>query len=40
MINFILAGVNYVGPMKEILTANRDLRKSRILDMGTCGGHW
>jgi hypothetical protein len=38
MIQFLFAGNNYVGPVKEILTGGP--RKSKVLDLGTGGGHW
>jgi hypothetical protein len=38
MIQFLFAGKNYVGPVKEILTGGP--RKSKVLDLGTGGGHW
>ncbi|KZP09273.1 S-adenosyl-L-methionine-dependent methyltransferase [Athelia psychrophila] len=38
MIQFLLAGANYVGPVKNIISVNS--AKSDILDMGTGGGNW
>ncbi|KAF7976349.1 hypothetical protein HWV62_5921 [Athelia sp. TMB] len=40
VVNWIFAGKNYVGPVKEILSINRGHRKSRVLDLGTGGGNW
>lgn len=38
MLQFLFAGKNYVGPIKEILT--RDVGRPRVLDLGTGGGLW
>jgi hypothetical protein len=40
MLQFLFAGKNYVGPVKEILTSDGGRRKSKVLDLGTGGGHW
>lgn len=39
MLQFLFAGKNYVGPVKETLDGG--LRpKPKVLDLGTGGGHW
>jgi hypothetical protein len=40
MLQFLFAGKNYVGPVKEILTVDGGPRKPKVLDLGTGGGHW
>jgi len=40
MLQFLFAGKNYVGPVKEILTSDRGARKPKVLDLGTGGGNW
>ncbi|KAF7965826.1 hypothetical protein HWV62_41266 [Athelia sp. TMB] len=40
VVNWIFAGKNYIGPVKEVLSLNRGRRKSRVLDLGTGGGNW
>ena len=40
MLQFLFAGKNYVGPVTEILTSDGGPRKSKVLDLGTGGGHW
>jgi len=40
MLQFLFAGKNYVGPVKEILTFDGGPRKPKVLDLGTGGGHW
>lgn len=39
MVQFLFGGMNYVGPMKELL-ARKGGHKPRVLDLGTGGGHW
>lgn len=39
MVQFIFEGKNYVGPVREILTATCN-HKRRVLDLGTGGGLW
>lgn len=40
MVQFLFAGKNYVGPVKEVLSSDQGNRKTRVLDLGTGGGNW
>ncbi|THH20705.1 hypothetical protein EW146_g734 [Bondarzewia mesenterica] len=43
MLNFVLDGKNYVGPVQDVLSPERAVEsgeKLRVLDMGTGGGLW
>ncbi|KAF7971964.1 hypothetical protein HWV62_19355 [Athelia sp. TMB] len=40
VLNWIMGGKNYVGPVKELIGHSRHMRPARILDIGTGGGIW
>jgi hypothetical protein len=40
MLQFLFGGKNYVGPVEELLNFYAVPRRSKVLDLGTGGGHW
>ncbi|KAF7977635.1 hypothetical protein HWV62_3044 [Athelia sp. TMB] len=40
VLNWVLGGRNYAGPVKELLDNSQRIKPNRILDMGTGGGIW
>lgn len=40
MVQFLFGGLNYVGPVSELLTCDRGQRRPKVLDLGTGGGFW